>query len=213
VDALKLDIEASYSARAVAVPGDIAYSATSKKIVDEGVNAFGRIDVLVSNAGICPFAEFLTMPHSTWERTRQVNLDGSFYVVQAVANQMKVQTPQGGSIIGISSISALVGGEYQCHYTPTKAGIQSLMQSCAVALGKYNIRANSVLPGTIATDINKEDLADTEKREYMVKRTALGRLGAPDDIAGPVVFLASDLAKYVTGASLLVDGGAFANFQ
>jgi len=153
------------------------------------------------------------MPHATWERTRQVNLDGSFYVVQAVANQMKSQTPQGGSIIGISSISALVGGAMQCHYTPTKAGILSLMQSCAVALGKYNIRANAILPGTIATDINKEDLADVTKRENMEKRTALGRLGVPSDIAGPVVFMASDLAKYVTGASLLVDGGLFVNLQ
>ncbi|OBZ78668.1 L-rhamnose 1-dehydrogenase (NADP(+)) [Grifola frondosa] len=109
------------------------------------------------------------MPHATWERTRQVNLDGSFYVVQAVANQMKTQIPQGGSIIGISSISALVGGEFQCHYAPTKAAILSLMQSCAVALGKYNIRANAILPGTIATDINKEDLADVVKRENMIK--------------------------------------------
>ncbi|OCH96141.1 NAD(P)-binding protein [Obba rivulosa] len=213
VDTLKNEIEANYSARVVAVPGDIADAATSRNIVDESVKTFGRIDVLVSNVGICPFSEFLSMPHSTWERTRQVNLDGSFYVVQTVANQMKVQTPQGGSIIGISSISALVGGELQCHYAPTKAGVQSLMQSVAVALGKYNIRANAVLPGTIETDINKEDLSDRVKREYMVKRTALGRLGAPDDIAGPVVFLASDLAKYVTGASLLVDGGALANFQ
>lgn len=106
------------------------------------------------------------------------------------------------------------------------------MQSCAVALGKYNIRANAVLPGTIATDINKEDLADDVKRENMIKRTCLGRLGgmllrapscmynethlsslAPEDIAGPVVFLASDLARYVTGASLLVDGGLFVNLQ
>jgi len=101
----------------------------------------------------------------------------------------------------------------QCHYTPTKAGILSLMQSCAVALGKYNIRANAILPGTIATDINKEDLADVTKRENMEKRTALGRLGVPSDIAGPVVFMASDLAKYVTGASLLVDGGLFVNLQ
>ncbi|KAH9837220.1 uncharacterized protein C8Q71DRAFT_796608 [Rhodofomes roseus] len=194
-------------------PGDIADPATSSKIVEVGVAAFGRIDVLVSNVGICPFAEFLTMPHATWERTRAVNLDGSFFVTQAVANQMKSQTPQGGSIIGISSISALVGGELQCHYTPTKAGILSLMQSCAVALGKYNIRANAILPGTIATDINKEDLSDDAKREAMVKRTCLGRLGQPDDIAGPVVFLGSDLAKYVTGASLLVDGGLFVNLQ
>ncbi|KAI0076057.1 NAD(P)-binding protein [Panus rudis PR-1116 ss-1] len=211
---LKQEIETSYSqAKVATVPGDIGDASTSTKIVDTGVKAFGRIDVLVSNAGICPFAEFLTMPHATWERTRQVNLDGSFYIVQAVANQMKNQTPQGGSIIGISSISALVGGELQCHYTPTKAGILSLMQSCAVALGKYNIRANAILPGTIATDINKDDLSDQTKRDYMVKRTCLGRLGQPDDIAGPVVFLASDLAKYVTGASLLVDGGLFVNLQ
>ncbi|KAK7058996.1 hypothetical protein VNI00_001620 [Paramarasmius palmivorus] len=214
INSLKEEIEQKYQqCKVTVVPGDIADPATSSTIVAAAVESFGRIDVLVSNAGICPFAEFLTMPHATWERTRQVNLDGSFYITQAVANQMKAQTPQGGSIIGISSISALVGGELQCHYTPTKAGILSLMQSCAVALGKYGIRANAILPGTIATDINKEDLADTTKRENMIKRTCLGRLGAPDDIAGPVVFLASDLAKYVTGSSLLVDGGLFVNLQ
>ncbi|KAI0932136.1 hypothetical protein AcW2_000841 [Taiwanofungus camphoratus] len=214
IASLKQEVETkNHDTKVATIPGNIADPVTATKIVKSGVEAFGRIDVLVSNAGICPFAEFLTMPHSIWERTRSVNLDGSFFIVQAVANQMKNQLPQGGSIIGLSSISALVGGEYQCHYTPTKAGILSLMQSCAVALGKYNIRANAVLPGTIATDINKDDLSDTAKRENMIKRTALGRLGAPDDIAGPVVFLASDLAKYVTGASLLVDGGLFVNLQ
>ncbi|KAJ3799889.1 hypothetical protein GGU11DRAFT_459747 [Lentinula aff. detonsa] len=232
IQSLKQEIISGGSQRKVEiVSGDIADPETSSKIVTKAVEAFGRIDVLVSNAGICPFAEFLTMPHATWERTRQVNLDGSFYVTQAVANQMKVQTPQGGAIIGVSSISALVGGEFQVHYTPTKgryfcsdsrltlllkintAGILSLMQSCAVALGKYGIRANAVLPGTIATDINKEDLSDTVKREGMIARTCLGRLGQPDDIAGPVVFLASDLAKYITGSSLLVDGGLFVNLQ
>ncbi|TFY72856.1 hypothetical protein EVG20_g145 [Dentipellis fragilis] len=214
VKSLEQEIASLYPhAKTHAVPGDIGDSATSKKdmqIVEEGVKAFGRI---VSNAGICPFSDFLEMPLAVWEKTRQVNLDGSFYITQAVAKQMRDQTPQGGSIIGISSISALVGGAQQVHYTPTKAGILSLMQSTAVALGKYNIRANAILPGTIATDINKEDLSDQAKREYMVKRTALGRLGNPDDIAGPVVFLASDLAKYVTGASLLVDGGLFVNLQ
>ncbi|KAI0068233.1 NAD-P-binding protein [Artomyces pyxidatus] len=214
VNALSQEIVSLYPyTRVHAVPGDIGDHATSQKIVEGGVGAFGRIDVLVSNAGICQFAEFLSMPVHLWERTRNVNLDGSFYVTQAVAKQMQTQTPQGGSIIGISSISALVGGGRQVHYTPTKAGILSLMQSIAVALGKYNIRANAILPGTIATDINKEDLADDVKRENMINRTVLGRLGSPDDIAGPVVFLASDLAKYVTGASLLVDGGLFVNLQ
>ncbi|EIM92511.1 NAD-P-binding protein [Stereum hirsutum FP-91666 SS1] len=213
-ESLTEEIASTYPhAKVLTVPGDIGNPETSQKVVDAGVEKFGRIDILVSNAGICPFADFLEMPHDTWHLTRRVNLDGSFYITQAVARQMRDQTPQGGSIIGISSISALVGGAQQVHYTPTKAGILSLMQSVAVALGKYNIRANAVLPGTIATDINKEDLADAKKREGMVGRTVLGRLGNPDDIAGPVVFLASDLAKYVTGAQLLVDGGLFVNLQ
>jgi L-rhamnose 1-dehydrogenase len=115
--------------------------------------------------------------------------------------------------VAVSSISALVGGEYQTHYTPTKAGVHSLMQSTAIALGKYGIRCNSVLPGTILTDINKDDLADPEKRKRMAARIPLGRLGDPDDLAGPIIFLASDLARYVTRAALLVDGGAFVNLQ
>jgi len=213
IESLRAEVALIHGAETIAVGGDIGEQETSTRIVEEGVKAFGRIDVLVSNAGICPFWDFLTMPREVWDRTRQVNLDGSFYIVQAAANQMKSQQPQGGAIVAISSISALVGGEFQCHYTPTKAGVLSLMQSCAVALGKYNIRCNAILPGTIATDINKEDLSDIKKREYMEQRTALGRLGAPDDIAGPVVFLASDLAKYVTGAGLLVDGGLFVNLQ
>jgi L-rhamnose 1-dehydrogenase len=103
----------------------------------------------------------------------------------------------GGSIIGISSISALVGGAGQTHYTPTKAGVLSLMQSCACALGKYGIRCNALLPGTIKTQLNEEDLADEEKKKYMESRIPLGRTGKPEDLAGPAVFLASDLSKYV----------------
>lgn len=230
VDALATELSTSYGTKVITVPGDIGLHETSLKvkycyysesvrctlteflkIVGEAIQAFGRIDVLVSNAGrltclshvvlfmitllvgICPFADFLDMDVEVWHRTRSVNLDGAFYITQAVARQMKEQVPQGGSIIGISSISALVGGGQQVyvhvsyafpyvsyferHYTPTKAGILSLMQSTAVALGKYGIRANAILPGTILTDINKEDLSNAEKRVGMEKRTCLGRLG------------------------------------
>lgn len=122
--------------------------------------------------------------------------------------------PTGGSIIGISSISALVGGGLQTHYTPTKAGVLSLMQSMAVALGKYKIRCNALLPGTIKTQLNEEDLNDEEKRTYMENRIPLGRTGDPADLAGPAVFLAcEELSGYVTGAQLLVDGGLFVNLQ
>lgn len=127
---------------------------------------------------------------------------------------MSSQTPRGGSIIGISSISALVGGGQQAHYTPTKAGILSLTQSMAVALGRYQIRCNALLPGTIKTQLNEEDLSDAAKRSYMEGRIPLGRTGEPRDLGGPAVFLASDeLSGYVTGAQLLVDGGLFVNLQ
>ncbi|RRN62835.1 SDR family NAD(P)-dependent oxidoreductase [Caulobacter sp. 602-1] len=198
--------------RAIAVKGDVAEAASAPAFVQAAVEAFGKVDVFVNNAGICPFHTFLDMPAEVMERTMRVNLHGAYYMVQAAANQM-VKQGHGGAIIAVSSISALVGGGMQTHYTPTKAGVNSLMQSTAIALGPYGIRCNAVLPGTIETAINKEDLADQKKRDYMAGRIPLGRLGEPDDLAGPIVFLASDLAKYVTGAALLVDGGAFVNLQ
>lgn len=192
--------------------GDVADPEQAKSFVAGATAALGGVDAFVSNAGICPFHGFLDMPVATVRRTVEVNLLGGFFMCQAAANQMVAQG-NGGSITAISSISALVGGEMQTHYTPTKAGLHSLMQSAAIALGRYHIRCNSLLPGTILTDINKEDLADEAKRARMAARVPLGRLGQPEDLAGPAIFLASDLARYVTGAALLVDGGAFVNLQ
>jgi L-rhamnose 1-dehydrogenase len=205
------EIEA-FGQKGLAVKGDVALPETASDFVAKAAEAFGRVDVLVSNAGICPFHAFLDMPVETVDRTFRVNLHGAYYMVQAAANQMVAQG-EGGAIVAVSSISALVGGEFQTHYTPTKAGVHSLMQSAAIALGRHGIRCNSVLPGTILTELNKEDLADQAKRDRMTARIPLGRLGEADDLAGPIVFLASDMAAYVTGAALLVDGGAFVNLQ
>lgn len=161
-EAVKQSIE-SNGRKAILVAGDIGDPSTAEKvspvcppplcvlmrcqIVTEAVKAFSRIDVLVSNAGICPFHTFLDMPNDLWKKVQNVNLDGSFYITRAVANQMATQEPRGGSIVAISSISALMGGAGQTHYTPTKAGIKSLMESCAIALGPMGIRCNSILPG------------------------------------------------------------------
>ena len=198
--------------KGVAIRGDVADPRTAGAFVEEAAQALGRVDIFVSNAGICPFHAFLDMPAETFERTMRVNLHGAYYMVQAAANRMVAQG-DGGAIVAVSSISALVGGEFQTHYTPTKPGVHSLTQSAALALGRHGIRCNSVLPGTILTDINRDDLADPVKRHAMEARIPLGRLGAPEDLAGPIVFLASDLAAYVTGAALLVDGGMFVNLQ
>src|SRR5882672_7875806 len=198
--------------RAIWVEADVGEPATGQKLVDAALAAFGKVDVLAANAGICPFHAFLDIPLEVFKRTTEVNLHGAFYVTQTVARQMKRQG-HGGAIVATSSISALVGGGMQAHYTPTKAGVHSLMQSCAIALGPYGIRCNSVMPGTIATDLNKEDLAAPEKLAYTKGRIPLGRLGTPQDVANVVVFLASDMARYVTGAALLVDGGLFVNLQ
>jgi L-rhamnose 1-dehydrogenase len=194
------------------VPGDVADPATATKLVDAAVENFGGVDIHVSNAGICPFHPFLDMPPDLYRKVIDVNLGGAFFTSQAAACQM-VKQGRGGAIIAISSISALVGGAMQSHYTPTKAGVHSLMQSVAIALGPHNIRCNSVMPGAIETEINREDWSDPQKRAYLDGRVPLGRFGKPEDVADVVVFFASDLARYVTGAALLVDGGLFVNLQ
>ena len=227
LDTLKVEAFDAIKARASTPPhgledvplltviGDISQPEAGQDLVARTVAAFGRLDTFVSNAGICKFEEFLEISPASFQRHVNTNLSGAFYAVQAAAQQMVKQEPEGGSIIGVSSISALVGGAQQCHYTPTKAGILSLMQSTATALGKYNIRCNALLPGTIRTQLNDEDLKDgSAKKEYMEGRIPLGRLGRPEDMAGPALFLAcGELSGYVTGASLLVDGGAFVNLQ
>ena len=198
--------------RAVAVRADVSSAAEVTAMVDEVAAALGGLDILVNSAGICPFHDVLTMPEELWDRVHSVNLKGAFLCSQAAARVM-VAAGRGGRIISVSSISALVGGGTQAHYTPTKAGLHSLMQSMAIALGPHGITCNSVMPGAIATDINAEDWSDEDKRAYLNGRIPLGRIGEPDDVAGPVVFLASAAARYVTGAGLLVDGGLFVNLQ
>jgi len=197
---------------AIVVQADVAVQDQVERMVKAVVKHFGALHILVNNAGICPFHEFLSMPVELWDRVHAVNLRGTFLCSQAAALAM-IERQVRGRIISISSISANVGGAEQCHYTPTKSGQESLMRSMAVVLGVHGITCNSVAPGTVETDINAEDLSDHHKRTSIEARTAVGRLGRPDDIGGPVAFLASDEAAYITGASLLVDGGLFVNLQ
>ena len=125
--------------KAFSQKADVSLPESATDFIQQAVDKLGKVDVFVNNAGICPFHAFLDMPVETLERTMKVNLHGAYFMVQAAANQM-VKQGNGGAIIAVSSISALVGGGMQTHYTPTKAGVHSLMQSCAIALGPYGIR-------------------------------------------------------------------------
>jgi len=204
-------IEAAGS-QAMFVHTDVSDQDQVQAMVDTVVKQWGTIHILVNNAGICPFEGFLEMSQALWDQVLDVNLKGYFLCSQAVA---KVMVEQGvkGRIIAVSSISSEFGGSSQAHYCASKAGINLLVKSMAISLGPYGITCNAVLPGTVETDINREALADPAVRDYWSKRAPLGRLGQPDDIAGPVLFFASDDSDWCTGSMLVVDGGTSVNLQ
>lgn len=152
------------------------------------------------------------MEPSLLEATVNVNILGTFHSCQAAARQMVAQGIA-GSIIGISSISALQGGRYQTHYTPTKAAVLSMMQSMAIALGEHRIRCNALMPGTVRSQLSAAEIDDKEGRKRLLAKIPLERVGEPEDMAGPAVFLASNMSNFMTGAGLLVDGGMFSYLQ
>jgi NAD(P)-dependent dehydrogenase (short-subunit alcohol dehydrogenase family) len=197
---------------AQAIEADVADSRQVGGMVRWVLDTCGRVDVLVCNAGICPFYDFLDMPEEAWDRTLDVNLKGVFLVSQAVARHM-VERGDGGRIIATSSISSMVGGVKQAHYCASKAGINLLVKSMALSLASHQITCNAVLPGTIETDINQEALSDPVLRQRLEQGTPLGRLGQPKDVVGAVLFLASPAASWITGTLLVVDGGATSTLQ
>ncbi len=191
---------------------DVSDSGQVQAMVKAVVEHWGAIDILVNDAGICPFEEFLDMPEALWDAVLDVNLKGYFLVSQTVARVMVSQGVR-GRIIAVSSISAEFGGSQQAHYCASKAGINLLVKSMAISLGPHGITCNAVLPGTVETDINREALTDPATRAYWSQRAPLGRLGQPEDIAGPVLFFATDDSAWCTGAMLVVDGGTSVNLQ
>ncbi len=197
---------------AVLLQADMADGPAVKTMVARALEQLGHLDVVVLNAGICPFTPFFELTEETWDRTHAVNLKGAFLTAQAAARAM-VERGAGGRIIVISSISALVGGAEQAHYCSTKAGLAALMRSMAIVLGPHGITCNAVLPGPITTDINRDDFAQPGKTEYFQGRIPVGRIGDPVDIGDVVRLLVRDEARYINGAEVIVDGGLLVNLQ
>ncbi len=190
---------------AIGVAGDVARTADADGLIDAAVKAFGRVDVLVNNAGITRDGLLLRMKDDDWDTVLDVNLKGAFLCTRAVAKVMSKQ--RSGRIINISSVVGEMGNPGQANYCASKAGLLGLTKSVARELARRNVTVNAITPGFIATDMT-EELPEKTRRE-LIAQIPLGRLGEAEDIASAVLFLASDLSGYITGQVLGVNGGMY----
>jgi 3-oxoacyl-[acyl-carrier protein] reductase len=191
--------------RAVACKADVGTKAEVEKMVDFTVQRFGRLDAMVSNAGIVHKAPLLEQGEDVIDRIVHVNIKGNIFCTQAAARRMMQQ--KSGKIILCASIVAIVGEPRLSVYTASKGAILAYTRAAAVELAPYGITVNCVLPGTTVTDMSRDVLADPVMGKALIDPVPLGRLGTPEDLAGIVLYLASDEASWTTGQSFVVDGG------
>jgi NAD(P)-dependent dehydrogenase (short-subunit alcohol dehydrogenase family) len=192
--------------RAIAVPTDVTDRGALETLFDRTLAELGRLDILVNNAGGARFvAPLTTLRPEGWDKVMRLNLDAVFHATQLAAQRMV--EGGGGSIIQIASVAGIQGAEGLSFYSAAKGGVRLMTQAVARELATSNVRVNSIAPGWIATDLNSMLWSDEGTRKTMEDMIPMRRLGTADEIVGPAVFLASDAASFVTGATLVVDGG------
>ena len=205
----KSEIE-GFGGKVIAVYGDVSRQADCNKIVQETIEAFGTIDGLVNNAGVAPFVDFMELSEETWDSTMGINAKGTFLMTQSVARVM-IEKNQSGSICNITSISGVKAtNPMQVAYCSSKGAANMFTKTAAVALGKYNITVNAILPGTIETDINREILEKDNISKSIIDATPLACLGQTNDIAHAVVYFMSNESRWVSGSLMVIDGGFIA---
>ena len=182
---------------------DVSSRDQIKQVVKDTITKYGKIDVLINNAGIIQDALVVKMTEEQWDKVININLKGPFNCIQAVVEQMINQGS--GVIINISSIVALYGNVGQTNYAATKAGLIGMTKTLAKELGKKGIRVNAVAPGFIYTPMTAT--VPEKILELMKEKTPLRRLGKPEDVANTLLFLSSDEASFINGAVISVDGG------
>jgi 2-deoxy-D-gluconate 3-dehydrogenase len=192
--------------RAAAIEVDVTGKASVQRMADEALARFGRIDVLVANAGVNVRKPPEDYTLEEWQSVLDVNVNGPFLCAQAVYPAMK--RGGGGKIITIGSMTSIFGASFAVPYSVSKGGVVQLTKALATAWAKDNVQVNAILPGWIDTDLTRTARAQvTGLHERVLARTPAGRWGAPDDLAGAAVFLASRASDFVTGVALPVDGG------
>ena len=189
---------------AVALQADVTQRAEVEQLISQTVEAFGRLDVMINNAGLYPVSPLLEMTEAEWDSVVNGNLRSVFLCTQAAARQM-VGQGGGGVIVNVSSIEAEYPAPGHSHYDAAKAGVLMHTRAAAPELGRYNIRVNAVSPGLIWAEGIEERWPDGVARWQ--NTAPFSRLGQPDDVADACLFLASPAARWITGANLVVDGG------
>ena len=199
----------AHSVKALALRCDVGDEAAVEKAFAQTVRHFGRVDACFANAGVIARSDvksFIEMSADEWRRVMRVNLDGAFFTLRAAARHM-VRCGHGGSLVITSSLAAISGMPRGEHYAATKGGAVSLMQSLAVELARYRIRANAIMPGWIDTAMTEQALHGDPFTQKVLPRVPLRRWGVPADFGAVAVYLASDGSAYHTGDTLLIDGG------
>ncbi len=187
---------------------DVANAREVNKVFDEAVKKFSRLDILINNAGIFESRPALALTEAEWERTLSINLKGQFLCAQRAAKEMAKN--KWGRIINIASVASGqigIGFAGGVHYTASKGGVLGMTETLAIEFAPLGINVNAVAPGGVATPMMQAEEMSPEEKEFFLSKIPLGRFGQPEEIANVVLFLASEEASYVTGATFYVDGG------
>ena len=207
---------AAHHEHGIAVTADVTSEAAMQNAVQSVVEAFGRLDVLVNNAGIVRFSNFEDLSVEEWDEVFRVNSTGPFIASKAAAPHLAKTAAERGNgatsaIVNITSVEAHIvvssSGHPQIHYNASKGALLQLTRALAVECAAKHIRVNAVAPGFIDTPFTAKLLANPEVMSFLLERTPLGRVGRPEDVANAVAFLASEEASWITGTTLFVDGG------
>jgi len=192
--------------RAILLKGEVADPDVATRHIEQTREEFGRLDILVNNAGIWTYLNTGDASVQTWDDLMAVNLRGMFNYTNAAVKIFKEQ--QQGNIINVSSTAGQRGEAFHSHYAASKGGMNAYTKSLSTELAHFNIRVNAVAPGWVDTDLNDEVFALSAEKETIRRGIPLGRIASPEDIAGPIVFLASALAQHITGEIINVNGGS-----
>lgn len=199
----------SLGRRALALQADVTSAASVEAAVVAACKEFGKIDVLVCNAGVQKLKPFLDMAPEDWRGLIATNLEGAIVTMQSVGRRMVAQ--KSGVIIAMASVYSFIGAPGNSIYCLTKGGLSQLSKALAVEWARYNVRVNAICPGWIETDLTKPYMQDAKVIEAGLRQIPLRRFGKPEDIGPLAVYLASDEASFVTGQAYVIDGGQIAH--